>query len=251
MERKKYIVIIFVLVITAVSSVWASSYKNKIYDAYIGNNMPMWKIIIDEMESLKRTDTAFLLELVNFQYGYIGYCIGLEKMDEAEKYLNLAKEYLEKAEKSGAEESEINAYKSAFYGFEIGINKMKAPIIGPKSMKHSKLAMEQNPQNPLGYIQYGNSHFYMPAVFGGSKTEAVVHFKKAVKLMEKDKAKIENDWNYLSLLALIGQAYDAMDDYINAANYYDKALQVEPDFLLIKKDLLPKLLLKQKKQIQQ
>jgi len=247
MERKKYIFIVVVLVFTAFSQGWASSYKSKIYDAYISNNMPKWKTIIDEMESLKTTDTAFLLELVNFQYGYIGYCIGLENMEEAEKYLSVAIENLDKAEMSGVEVSQISAYKSAFYGYEIGLNKLKAPFIGPKSIKYSKLSMEQNPQNPMGYIQYGNSQFYMPPVFGGSKQEAVEYFKKAERLMEKNWEKIKFDWNYLSVLALIGQSYFAMEDYENAKIYFEKALKVEPDFLLIKIDLLPKLMSKMKR----
>jgi len=235
----------FALIFTAFSPVWATSYKNKIYDAYISNNMPKWKTIIDEMENSKSKDKVFLMELINFQYGYIGYCIGAGKMDEAEKYLDLAENNLEKSDKLGAERSQISAYKSAFYGYEIGINKMKAPFIGPKSVKYSKLSMEQNPQNPMGYIQYGNSQFYMPPAFGGSKKVAVEHFLKAEKLMSTDKINIENDWNYLSVLALIGQSYFAMEDYKNARIYFEKALKVEPDFLLIKIDLLPKLLKKQ------
>ena len=247
MERQKYIFMIAILLLTAFSPVWDSSYKSKIYDAYISNNMAKWKTIIDEMENSKSKDKLFLMELVNFQYGYIGYCIGVEKMDEADKYLDLAEENLEKAEKSGVDASENSAYKSAFYGYEIGMNKMKAPFIGPKSVKFSKLSMEQNPQNPMGYIQYGNSQFYMPPVFGSSKTEAVEHLKKAEKLMEKEKAKIEDNWNYLSLLALIGQSYFAMEDYENAKIYYEKALKVEPNFLWVKKDLLPELMKKQQR----
>ncbi len=246
MERQKYISLIVILAFAVISPVWASSYKNRIYDAYISNNMPKWKIIIDEMENLKRKDTGFLMELVNFQYGYIGFCIGSENMVEAEKYLDLAVKNLLQLEKSGVESSQISAYKSAFYGYEIGINKLKAPFIGPKSIKYSQLSMEQNPQNPMGYIQYGNSQFYMPPVFGGSKKEAVEHFIKAENLMQKDKLKIENDWNYLSVLALIGQSYFAMEDYKNARIYFEKALKVEPDFLLVKLDLLPKLMKKQK-----
>ncbi len=245
MERQKHIIIIAILVFTVVSSGWASSFKNKIYDAYISNNMPKWKTTIDEMENSKRIDTDFLMELVNFQYGYIAYCIGVDKMDEADKYLELAEENLEKLGKTGGESSIISAYKSAFYGYEIGINKLKAPFIGPKNIKYSMLSMKQNPQNPMGYIQYGNSQFYMPPVFGGSKKEAVEHFKIAEKLMEKDKTQLENDWNYLSLLALIGQSYFEMEDYENAKFYYQKALQVEPNFLWVKKDLLPQLLRKQ------
>ncbi len=60
------------------------------------------------------------------------------------------------------------------------------------------------------------------------------------------KLNIEYDWNYLSLLALIGQSYFAMEDYKNAKIYYEKALKVEPDFLYVKNKLLPELIKKQR-----
>ncbi len=245
MERQKYIGIIVILLFT-VSTVWASANKKNIYDAYIGNNMDKWKTIIDGMERSKTSNTDFLLELVNFQYGYIGYCLGNEKIKEAEKYLNLAEGNLKKLEKADGEASLISAYQSAFYGFSIGLNKMKAPFIGPKSVKYAKLAMEQNPQNPMGFIQYGNSQFYMPPVFGGSKVEALAHFIKAEELMNKNKIQLQNDWNYLSLLVLIGQSYTEMKDYKNAKTYYEKALAVEPGFLWVKLKLMPELVEKTK-----
>jgi tetratricopeptide (TPR) repeat protein len=226
----------------AISILGFASYKTDIYAAYIGNNMLQWKVTIDKMNNEKIKTNEFILELVNYQYGYIGWCIGNGKDKEAENYLKLATENIEMLEQKGFNPSEISAYKSAFYGYEIGINKMKAPFIGPKSIKYSKLSMELNPQNPMGYIQYGNSQFYMPTMFGGSKKEAVEHFIKAKKLMETDKTKIKNDWNYLSLLTLIGQSYAEMEDYQNAKIYYEKALAVEPDFLYVKLELLPDLI---------
>jgi tetratricopeptide (TPR) repeat protein len=204
--------------------------------------MHRWKSIIDEMENSINKTQKLLSELVNYQYGYIGYCLGEEKIDEAEKYLELAEDNLEELQKAGVESSLVSAYKSAFYGYHIGLKKMKAPFLGPKSIKFSKLAMEQNPENPMGYIQYGNSQFYMPPVFGGSKQEAVDHFIKAEQLMEK--GDIKNDWNYLSLLALIGQSYTIMENYKKAKEYYEKALNIEPNFLWVKKELMPKLIKK-------
>lgn len=242
MERKNHFIIIMLVLLVPLQVL--ANWKTMIYKAYIGNNMPEWKVIIDKMDKEKNKTNDFILELVNYQYGYIAWCIGNKKDKEAEHYLELANKNLELLEKKEFKPSEISAYKSAFYGYEIGLNKMKAPFIGPKSIKYSKLSMEQDAQNPMGYIQYGNSQFYMPPMFGGSKQEAVAHFLKAEKLMEKDKAKTENNWNYLSLLALIGQSYFIMEDYKNAKKYYEKALADEPGFLYVKLELLPDLLKK-------
>ena len=242
MERTKYFITVL-LCLFLTGEVFAS-WKTDIYKNYISNNMPGWKVVIDKMDREKNRSNDFLLELVNYQYGYIAFCIGSKNETEAQKYMALAYKNLEILENKNYKPAEISAYKSAFYGFEVGLNKLKAPIVGPKSIKYAKLAMQQDPQNPMGYIQYGNSQFYMPPIFGGSKKEALEYFLKAEKLMEKDKTKIKNDWNYLSLLALIGQSYVVMEEYQKAKFYFEKALAAEPEYLFIKIDLLPALLKK-------
>lgn len=244
MERPKYFLLIFIFVFTVVFQGVASDYKIRIYNAYISNNMQSWKSIIDEMENSKNKNPDFLLELVNYQYGYIGFCLGENNDDDAEKYLDLAINNLEKLNKSGVNPSQVNAFQSAFYGYSIGLNKLKAPFLGPKSVKHSRLAMEQNPENPYGYIQFANGEFHMPPVFGGSKKVAAEYFQKAEVLMEKNKAEIQNDWNYLSLLVLIGQSFEIQSDFNNAKKYYEKALKTEPNFLWVKNELYPQLLQK-------
>ncbi len=245
MERPKHFLILLQILLFSVH--WCiASYKTEIYNAYISNKMENWKTSIDKMNLENNKSDDFILELINYQYGYIAFCIGTQKDNEAGKYLDMAVKNIAILDKKGFKPAEISAYKSAFYGYEIGLNNLKAPFIGPKSVKFSKLAMEQDPQNPMGFIQYGNSQFYMPAIFGGSKKEAIEYFLKAEKLMEKDKTKIKNDWNYLSLLVLIGQSYVAIDDYKNAKIYYEKALTFEPGFLYVKLELLPDLLKKMK-----
>lgn len=246
MERKNHYALIFIFLIAFVLDGFSVDYKNRIYRAFISNNMKDWKTVIDEIEKQTGSNQSLLTELVNYQYGYIGYCIGADRHSEAENYLRQAEKNLQKLEKTGADPSVINSYKSAFYGFSIGLNLIKAPFLGPKSVKHSKLAMEQNPENPLGYIQFGNSQLHMPAVFGGSKKAAVDYFQKAEKIMEKNRESLKNDWNYLSLLTSIGQAFELQSDYGNAKKYYEKLLQTEPDYLWVKNELYLQLIQKMK-----
>jgi tetratricopeptide (TPR) repeat protein len=247
MERQKYIVILILFIFSGLGAM--ATYKTEIYKAYISNNMNEWKKVMDRMNLETKRDNDFLLELLNYQYGYIGWCIGNKENEQAKKYLSLAEKNIEILEKQSFELSILNAYKSAFYGYRVGLNKLQAPFIGPKSVESAKKAIELDKNNPYGYIQIGNSEFYMPSVFGGSKTVALENFKKAENLMERNPEKIKNDWNYLSLLAMIVMSCKELKQYELAKDYCEKALKTEPEFLWVKLDLYPEIknLIKQKK----
>jgi tetratricopeptide (TPR) repeat protein len=247
MERQKYLVILILFIFSGLGAM--ATYKTEIYKAYISNNMNEWKKVMDRMNLETKRDNDFLLELLNYQYGYIGWCIGNKENEQAKKYLSLADKNIEILEKQSFELSILNAYKSAFYGYRVGLNKLQAPFIGPKSVESAKKAIELDKNNPYGYIQIGNSEFYMPSVFGGSKTVALENFKKAENLMERNPEKIKNDWNYLSLLAMIVMSCKELKQYELAKDYCEKALKAEPEFLWIKMDLYPEIknLIKQKK----
>ena len=240
MERSKYLLTI-ILSVFIFQSVQAN-YKSDIYSAYIDGDMSKWKIVIDKMNQHYPKTIDFLLELVNYQYGYIGWSMGNQKKKEAENYLRLAEENLKILEKANYNLSFVNSYKSAFWGFHIGLNKYKAPVLGIKSLECAKIAMAQDSKNPFGYIQYGNCLFYMPSLFGGSKEEALIYFKKAEQLMQLDGNSLKNDWNYLSVLTLIGQSYIKIKNYKLAKVYFDKAFKAEPRFLWVKNEIYPELL---------
>lgn len=163
----------------------------------------------------------------------------------AQQYIQLGDANIAVLEKSGHIPSLVNSYKSAFYGYKIGLNVLKAPFIGPKSVDCAKLAMKQDDKNPYGFIQYANAQYYMPAAFGGSKQEALKYYIKAEKLMELNQNQIKEDWNYLGILIMIAKAYTDLKDYEHAKAYYTKILNIEPNFLWVKTKLLPELSKKQ------
>ena len=206
--------------------------------------MEKWKGVIDRMNLIENKSDELLLELVNYQYGYIGYCIGFDKKSEAKRYLDLAEQNIEILERNKYDLSVTNAYKCAFYGFRIGLNKLSAPINGLKSLEHGRTALEIDKDNYFAWIQYGNIQFYMPAAFGGSKQEGIEYFIKAKELLEKDPDDLVENWNYLSLMVLIGQSYTYIDEYNSALAIYEDILRLEPDFLYVKNELYPDLLKK-------
>lgn len=239
MERKKYkLIILFLLLI---SSDLYADYRSEIYYAYVNNRMDQWRNVIDRMEALKVKSNELTLELINYQYGYIGYCMGVDKAEEAKKYFSLALKNIEILENAAYKISVVNAYKSAFYGFRIGFNKISAPFNGPKSIDLAKKAMEQDNGNYLAYVQYGNAQFYMPAAFGGSKKEAMEYFLKAKAILEKDPEETKGNWNYLNVMTLIGQAYTALEEYNSASMIYENTLKFEPGFTYVRDELYPEL----------
>ena len=217
-------------------------FRSQIYQAYIGNQMDSWKKTIQEMEQQKSGEPDILPDLVNYQYGYIGWAIGMDRKKEAAGVLKDAELNLSELEKSGYSPSWINAYKSAFYGFKISLNPIKAPFLGPKSMEHAKKATENDPDNWFGYVQLANVYFYMPAGFGGSKKTALEYLLKAEKMIERDPGNLKENWNYLSMLVFIGQARMEIKEFEAAGKTFEKILKIEPRFSWVRDELYPQLL---------
>ncbi|MBN2639699.1 MAG: tetratricopeptide repeat protein [Bacteroidales bacterium] len=249
MEIKKYTGLIILGLLLFVNSLSAQNpdFLKIIYRAYLENNMEIWKTTIDKMEKLPNKPDSVVLELVNYEYGYVGWCIGTKKTKEASLYLDLLEKNLNKLKNNNYQISYMNAYLSAVYGYKIGLSPFKAPFYGPKSVRYAKLSMSQDSTNPFGYIQYANALYYMPVIFGGSKTEALRYYQSAEQKMNANKAKyVDDNWNYLSLLTSIAKAYEETEQYDKANQTYKKILTIAPDFDWVKNKIYPEFLKKLK-----
>ncbi len=243
MERTKYF--LTTILVLLVSILFAEN-NIDIYKAYVSGNMKRWKAVIDLMEKQSIETNKAKLDLLNYQYGYVAYCISNDKDDEAKKYMQKADELIEQLEKVEYNLPLIYAYKAAFVGFEIGISPLKAPFIGPKSSNYARKSTNLDTNNFFGYVQLGNIAYHKPAIFGGSKEEAIEHYLQALKLMEKDKSKLKNNWNYLNLLVAIINTYVSQEKYELAKQYCIKTLTFEPQFKWVKNKLYPEVIEKLK-----
>jgi tetratricopeptide (TPR) repeat protein len=220
-----------------------AGYRSEVYSAYINNRMDLWRNVIERMEATPFKNNESLLELINYQYGYIGYCLGFDKKEEAKKYLHLAETNIGILEKRNYNLSDINSYKSAFYGFRINLNPISAPLNKHKCIDCAETAIKLDPESYLGYLQFGNIKFNMPSAFGGSKKQALEYYLKAKELIEKNRESLTGDWNYMNLLITIGQTYTFLENYSSAQKIYQNILGLEPGFIYVKDDLYPKLLI--------
>jgi tetratricopeptide (TPR) repeat protein len=240
MERKRYYLITLIMICNLVLT-GQNNYKPAIYKAYITGNMGSWSKALEEMESQKNRSIDYLLELINYQYGYIGWCISNKNDKEAEHYISKMESNLEDLRSVTGESSEFHSYKAALYGFKLGMNIWKAPVLGKKSMTHAKMAIEKDSMSLHANFEMGNIWNYMPELFGGSKLKALQYYIKAISILENEKSGIKNNWNYLNLLVLAGQAAKELGNIQKAIYYFEKALETEPDFIWVKNELLPSL----------
>lgn len=235
MERKKYLIITILLILN-LSFLGARNFRQQIYNAYINGNMELWKSVIVQMERTNNNSTDFLIEQLNYQYGYIGWCVGTNRKTEAREWMAKMEKLMDELDRRNAEPATILSYRAAMIGFRVGLNRLQAPFIGPRSIEYAQNAMKTDPNNPFGFLQYANILHFTPQLFGGSREEAMKHYLLALKKMKPNK---EGNWNYLSLLTAIASAHHAAGNSASALSYLDKALALEPNFQWVKKDLYP------------
>lgn len=222
-------------------------FKEQIYNSYIAGNMGQWGVEIDMMEREYSTtrDEEIQEQLIFAYYGYIGYQIGNEEKDEAAEKLERLEFHLDYLlENASASDGWLYAMKGAAKGYRIGLSPYKAVFIGPSAMNDIDRAVETDSLHPLGWIEKGNSAYYRPALFGGSKEEALNYYLKASKLFTANYADLNGEWIYLNLQVLIAQCYTELENYNKALKTYDDLLRFEPGFSWVADELKPALELK-------
>jgi tetratricopeptide (TPR) repeat protein len=196
-----FLMVFFVLPSTAQKKDLAY-YQCAFFESYKAGSMAPWPGLIAEMERVKSTDLAWQTEMVKAMYGLVGYQIGSKNKDLAREYVNKADNYLDRLLDDHPNNAQLHSLSGALYGYKIALAFYKAPFLGPKSIYHIEKSIELDPAEPMGYIEKGNSLLYRPAVFGGDKNQALVYYKKALKLMESRNI-VKCNWQQMLLRAFI------------------------------------------------
>jgi hypothetical protein len=237
--KNKYLLIILLFVTLIIKA--ESNYKSIVYKSYVTNSMGDWKKVLDKLGSAKSLDNVLKLELLNYQYGYIGWCVINNKDNEAQHYLDLAVKNALELEKEGYELCQIKAYKAALWGFQIGLAYYKAPFLGFECVEFAKESVKMNKNHYLGHLQLGYIDYFLPPIFGGSKSRAISNYVIAERLLEKQLNGSLKDWNYLNVLVTIVQACQGLGQNAKAKIYYDKVMRIEPNYKWGKNDLIENL----------
>ncbi len=238
LETKKHLILIVSLFYTF--SFYAQNNKT-IYQAYLKEDLVLWENTTNSLLKKRDKTNQELLDILNYEYGYIAFCLHKKKKEKARKHITIAERIIEKLEQCKYNIPTLYAYKSAFTGFKIPLTPYKAPYYSHQSSSYAKKSVQLDKKNILGYVQLGNIAYYSPKLFGGSKQKALKHYLKALKLMEKEPKNLKHNWNYLNLLTNIIMSYYKTEQYSLAKKYYIKTLKVEPNFHWLKNEMQSKL----------
>lgn len=211
-----------------------------LFEAYLAQDIDTWRKVVKQTDCSTRNDLA---DLVNYEYGYIGFCLARSNEAEATKTIARAHKHLETLQTMGYDDAMLNMYQSALAAFELSMNHSKFATLGVKSVKLANLAIKQAPKNPYVLSLKGNTDFYRPALFGGSKSRAIEHYTEAVRQFEAQKL-THNNWNYIATLLTLAQAYEKTDDLPKAKAVCDKILSIVPNFVYLRDVYYPALLKK-------
>ena len=223
---KKTFFLIAALWITMVLNARSFAADGALLNAYLHNDMPVWKAHIDTV--------------VDLPYEY-GYCAALLDTDKAAAlpYVKRFREHVEAA-RERLPEGHYEMYMSAVYVYELRLHESFHPV---KSLDLAREAVKIAPDDPMTLTYCGTALFYAPKPFGNKK-EALTLFLKAQERFRD--AKWYNCWWRAAAMMYIAQCYDKSGDTEKAIRSAQELLKQYPDYEYIKYDYLPALILRAK-----
>ena len=201
--------------------------------------MGEWSEILSEMsaEYEQTQSQALLYDLCFAYYGYIPYLIDAEEEKAARDYLEIAISKTKDLARGLDNRHDVLALQGALLGYQIVLSKFSSMFVGPRAMKYIKTAYESADVCFNCNTEMGNIKFFTPKLLGGSKTEAIPYYEKAVEILESSSLKSDRNWIYLNTVLLLANAYRETGQNGSACRLYKEMLDYEPEADWIREDL--------------
>ena len=240
--RSKILVAAWLIMISGL--VRANDPRTDIYQAYLASRMDLWKEAMEQIEKCYSNgrDSSLLYNLAEAQYGYIAFCISMDRKKEAGEVLEKAETNIDILADKDPLNPKVFCLMGALHGFRVRLEPMKALVYVRKSKNANDRAIVLGPEEPQAWMEKANIEFYTPRLLGGSVKDAVLLYKKAVRLFEASPERIHQNWLYLNCLAGLGLAYEKSGHISQAGATYRKLLNLEPSFAWVRDDLYPEFL---------
>jgi len=246
--------LLFILIIILSSSLLAQHSADKVilqgkkllYDGFIHYDMSLYfkgRNLFERALSIEPENRIAKYYLAYADYRLSTVFLNKNKIENARKFIQEADKLCIELLSKNKKDVETKALLGSIYGIEIGLEPELAPTLGMKIGELIGESFAQAPDNPRVLLLAGINKLFTPEQFGGNKAQALKLFKKSVHLFETNSRENSSgiDWGYLDALVWTGIAYSKLHEYSSAEKLFRKALNIEPEFIWVKENLLPAL----------
>lgn len=161
---------------------------------------------------------------------------------ERGKLLEEAEAALRLTLRANPQDAEAHALLGAVYGAQISLTPLKALTLGPRVASAFAEAEKLAPGNPRVSLQKGISLFFVPRAFGGGPEASLRELRRAEALFAREPAgKPWPNWGRPDVLAWLGRALAEKGDREAARAAYERALALEPEYVWVRRVLIPEL----------
>lgn len=212
------------------------------YQAYLNNNMSVWKTELQKYTTSPNLTTTDKLEISNYLYGYVAtLLIDADKnKQEINDWIDLWEQYLNDIEQATSKNAYVYVYRSSINAYKSKVKAGGMMVWGPRSLAELKRALAADPNNPLANGLKGNMLFYMPSFVGGDKAESIKWFEKALAGISNNTDKTFR-WNRCAITLCLAQAYEKTGNKQKAIDICTTFLQLEPNYTYMRNTYLPSL----------
>lgn len=240
--RVKFFIKIFILsaALFGVTNIQSINYRSLV-KTYADGSWSAWKTEIEAAEKNMHTGIDARLSLVNLYFGYTGHFIDAQNYEMAFENIHKAEVLINEILTIQPSNVTALSYKGAFMGFRVATNRFKYLATGLEGLSIIYKTYDMDHTNIIAIINKASALYFLPPVFGGSKTEAIRLLNSARVIMENSDQTVDN-WMYLYTLIFIGRSYEKTGRLTEAKHTFEKVLRIEPEFKWVKNDLYPAVL---------
>jgi len=218
---RKNILLSILLLALGTSHVSGEEWSRRLMEAYLHNDMGVWKTHIDSASALP------------YEYGYCAALLDSDK-EAAKPYVALFRQHTEK-QKGRLADGHYEMYMSAVYVYELRLHESFHPV---QSLHLAREAVKKAPDDPLTLTYCGMALFYAPKPFGNKK-EALQLFLRAEQAFAGQEW--YNCWWRAAAMMYIAQCYAKQGDTDEAIRRCEALLNEYPDYAYIRDTYLPAL----------
>ena len=242
MFKNKKITLTTLLLIASLKAFCGIVDHDIMYQAYLDNNMSVWKTELQKYTASTNLTTTDKLEISNYLYGYVATLLvdADKNKQEINDWIDLWEQYLNDIEKTTGKNAYIYVYRSSINAYKSKVKAGGMMVWGPRSLTELKRALAADPNNPLANGLKGNMLFYMPSFVGGDKAEAIKWFEKALTGISASTDKTFR-WNRCAITLCLAQAYEKTGNKQKAIEICNTFLQHEPNYTYMRNTYLPSL----------